>query len=127
MNRTILTAFNNTLNMFIEELISSYPQEREFVLFKNTIALIRKANPKKILVLFNEYIEPYVVNIKDKNEVFFLNESYSDIVEENVKDTNNAWRFIDNLKQYWRKTSETNKDVIWKYLNTLITLSEKYK
>lgn len=127
MNRTILTAFNNTLNMFIEELISSYPQEREFVLFKNTIALIRKANPKKILVLFNEYIEPYVVNIKDKNEVFFLNESYSDLVEENVKDTNNAWRFIDNLKQYWRKTSETNKDVIWKYLNTLITLSEKYK
>lgn len=127
MNKTILSAFNNTLNMFIQELINSYPQEREFVLFKNTISLIRKANPKKILVLFNNYIEPYVNNIKNKNEVFFLNETYSDLVEENIKDTNNAWRFIDNLKQYWKNTSEINKNIIWKYLNTLITLSEKYE
>ena len=81
MNKTILSAFNNTLNMFIQELINSYPQEREFVLFKNTISLIRKANPKKILVLFNNYIEPYVNNIKNKNEVFFLNETYSDLVD----------------------------------------------
>ena len=128
MNRTILTAFNNTLNMFIEELIRSYPQEKEFMLFKNTVSLMRKANPKKILILFNEYIAPYVGKIKSKDENFFLKESYSDLVEteENIKDKNNAWKFISNLKQYWKDTSDSNKKIIWKYLNTLITLSERY-
>ena len=64
----------------------------------------------------NDFLEdPPIFEVKD------------DKVEENVKDTKNAWRFIDNLKQYWKSTSETNKNVIWKYLNTLVTLSEKYK
>jgi len=127
MNRTLLTAFNNTLIMFIDELITSYPQEKEFSLFKNTLLFMKKANPKKILVLFDEYMEKYISAIKKRDESFFLNETYSDLVETEVEDKDNAWRFIDNLKLYWNDTSISNKKIIWDYLNTLVTLSEKYK
>ena len=94
MNRTLLTAFNNTLIMFIDELITSYPQEKEFSLFKNTLVFMKKANPKKILVLFDEYMVKYISAIKKRDESFFLNETYSDLVETEVEDKDNAWKFI---------------------------------
>ena len=127
MNHVIFIAFLNTLDTFAEELIHAYPQEKEFVVFRNTLKLIRKANPRKIPTVFQKYITPFVTKIKNRDEAFFLNESYSDIVTKKVSNhkQQGAWTFIENLKHYWNDTSHQNKEAIWNYLNTLITLSEK--
>ena len=122
MNKTILSAFNNTLDKFVHELISSFPAERKFVVFKNAIKLVQKVNPRKVLLLFIEYIDPYKEKLLNRDESFFLNESYSNILEQ-TDNKENAWKLVDKLKLYWEDTNENNKNVIWDYFKQLITLA----
>ena len=122
MNKTLLIAFNNNLNNFINELIKTYPQEGNFVVFKNTIFLIQKVNPRKVLSLFVEYIEPYKQKLLNKDESFFLEEDYTTLVRQ-TDSKKNAWKLINRLKLYWKDTSKNNKNVIWNYFRQLIMLS----
>ena len=122
MSKTLLSAFNNNLNKFISELIKTYPQEHNFTVFKNTISLMQRVNPRKVLQLFIEYIDPYKNKLLNRDESFFLNEKYSIILEQ-TDNKENAWRLIDKLKLYWKDTSVANKNVIWDYFKQLITLA----
>ena len=126
MSKTLLSAFNNTLDKFSCEIISTYPQEKEFVLFKNAIKLVQKVNPRKVLSLFIEYIDPYKVKILEKDESFFLNANYSNVISKANANKKNAWNLIDRIKVYWKDMSDTNKEVMWNYFIVLITLSYKY-
>ena len=121
MSKTLLSAFNNNLNNFITELIKTYPQEHNFIIFKNTILLMQRVNPRKVLLLFIEYINPYKEKLLSRDESFFLNENYSSILNQ-TENKDNAWQLIDKLKLYWKDTSESNKNVIWMYFKQLITL-----
>ena len=122
MSKTLLSAFNNNLNKFVIELIQTYPQEHNFTVFKNTISLMQRVNPRKVLQLFIEYIDPYKNKLLNRDESFFLNEKYSIILEQ-TDNKENAWRLIDKLKLYWKDTSVANKNVIWDYFKQLITLA----
>lgn len=122
MSVTLLTAFNNNLNLFVNELIQSYPQEHNFSIFKNMISLMQKVNPRKVLILFIEYISPYKQKILERDESFFLEENY-DTIMKTVDDRENAWLLMNKLKLYWKDTNNANKDIIWKYFKQLITLS----
>ena len=122
MSNTLLSAFNNNLKKFISELIKTYPQEHNFVVFKNTILLMQRVNPRKVLLLFIEYIDPYKEKLLNRDESFFLNESYSNILEQ-TDNKEYAWKLVDKLKLYWEDTNENNKNVIWDYFKQLITLA----
>ena len=122
MSKTLLSAFNNNLNKFVIELIQTYPQEHNFIVFKNTVSLIQRVNPRKVLQLFIEYIDPYKDKLLRRDESFFLNENYSNILEQS-DNKENAWQLVDKLKIYWKDTSVCNKNVIWNYFKQLITLA----
>ena len=124
MSKTLLTAFNNTLIKFINELISTYPQEGTFTVLKTTISLMKRINPRKVLKIFIKNIDPFREHLMSRNEEFFLNDNYSSI----VNDTDNkqdAWKLIDKLKLYWKDTNKNNKDIIWDYFNVLLTISDR--
>ena len=126
MNKTILSAFNNTLYKFVHELISSFPSERKFVVFKNAIKLVQKVNPRKVLILFIEYISPYKDKLIQRDEEFFLNNNYINIINKTNASKENAWTLIDKIKVYWKDINQQNKDIIWDYFKVLITLAYKY-
>ena len=126
MNKTILSAFNNTLYKFVHELISSFPAERKFVVFKNAIKLVQKVNPRKVLILFIEYISPYKDKLIQRDEDFFLNNNYINIINKTNASKENAWTLIDKIKVYWKDINQQNKDIIWDYFKVLITLAYKY-
>ena len=73
-------------------------------------------------MLFIEYIDPYKEKLLNRDESFFLNESYSNILEQ-TDNKENAWKLVDKLKLYWEDTNENNKNVIWDYFKQLITLA----
>lgn len=126
MNKTILSAFNNTLDKFIHELIRSFPAEKKFVVFKNAIKLVQKVNPRKVLILFIEYISPYKDKLLQRDEEFFLNNNYINIINKTNASKENAWVLIDKIKVYWKDINQQNKDIIWDYFKVLITLAYKY-
>jgi hypothetical protein len=117
-----LAAFNNVVSQFIEDLIITFPEEMEFRKFKTGFLLLKKTNPKKLLQVFKFYIKSYKTKIINRDDNFFLITESSNLAQ--IED-NSISNLLDKLKVYWKPLSDTNKDNIWKYLNTLIILSEK--
>ena len=121
---TFLTAFNNLVIKFNDELIETFPEENDFKVSKNGILLLKKANPRKIVTIFKKYTEIYREKISNEDEDFFLQNDYNDVVN-NDSEKDNVFFLIDKLKKYWTVLSDSNKKNVWKYLNTLMCLSDK--
>ena len=121
-NKSMLTAFNNIIISFLEDLIETYPEENDFKVFKNGILTLKKYNPRKVLNYFKLYTEQYKEQIVTKDINFFINTDSNKLT--NTQD-NYIIQIIDKLKNYWIEMSENNKEKIWEYLNTLIKISSK--
>ena len=121
---TYLTAFNNLVIKFNDELIETFPEENEFKISKNGILLLKKANPRKIVNIFKIYTKLYREKIINQDDNFFLQNDYNDVLY-NDSQKEDVFFLIDKLKNYWQILSDSNKKNIWKYLNTLLCLSDK--
>ena len=58
-----LSAFNNLVLKFNDELIETFPEEKDFKIYKTGLNFIISNNKKKICELFKEYIFDYKVPI----------------------------------------------------------------
>jgi hypothetical protein len=122
MSNTFLSAFNNLVIKFNDDLISTFPEENDFKVYKRGIMLLNVANSKKICLLFKDYMVFYRQKITEKDESFFLNNDYTEIVN-NTK-SEGVESIISKLKHYWNNMSTGNKDKTWEYLNSLIKLCD---
>jgi hypothetical protein len=119
---TYLTAFNNLIFKFTDDLIETFPEENDFKVYKRALTILKSANAKKMCVIFKSYSHMYKEKILAKDETFFMLNEYSEIKKAN-DDENTVEAVINKLKIYWTGLSLENKDKIWKYLETLIKLS----
>lgn len=120
---TYLTAFNNLIFKFTDDLIETFPEENDFKVYKRALTILKSANAKKMCVIFKSYSQIYREKILNHDESFFLANDYSEIKEAN-DDENTVEQVINKLKKYWGELSDENKAKIWKYLETLIKLSD---
>ncbi len=120
---TYLTAFNNLIFKFTDDLIETFPEENDFKVYRRAFSILKSANAKKMCVIFRNYSQIYREKILSKDETFFLDNDYSEIKEAN-EDENTVEQVINKLKSYWGELSAENKEKIWKYLETLIKLSD---
>lgn len=124
MSTTYLTAFNNIIFDFIDDLIGTFPEENDFKVYKRTLELLKSANAKKMCMIFKGYSYQYREKIKQKDESFFLKNTYDEIKADSKQDDNSVVAIIEKLKNYWNELSNENKDKIWLYLNTMISLCD---
>ena len=126
--------FNNKLDEFIKELIKTFPQDPDFKLFQASTRVLKLASEKKPLELFNTGLtDEYKKNIREKNEDFFLNNDYSDVLNnEKLKqqsefnnDENVNNKLISKLKGYWKELSEENQNIVWQYFTVLLKICDK--
>ena len=118
MNNTYLTAFNNLVIKFNDDLILTFPEENDFKVYKRGIIMINLANAKKICSLYKNYMILYRAQIEAKDETFFLSNDYTEIV--NNSKSEGVEGIIQKLKHYWTTLSSVNKEKIWEYLNSLM-------
>jgi len=64
----------------------------------------------------------YRTKIIDKDETFFVNNNYTEIVSNS--NSEGVESIILKLKHYWGNLSTGNKEKVWEYLNSLIKLSD---
>ena len=119
-NMTIIKAFNKTILKFIEELELKYPQETDITVYKNSIILLDKTNPKLVPYYYRIYVYIYKQYIDDKNENFFLDNDFKE------ETGGSEWCLVRGmrLKNYWKDLSDKSKDVVWEYFSTLNKLVE---
>lgn len=116
----ILTQLHEQLVEFLDQLIETFPDEGDFIIFrifvkdKLPIADIMKYIVNKLLPLRDM--------VKKRDEDFFLNHNilFSQI--------NNPDK-INHFKKLWlsENVDEENKEVIWRWFDAFLYLAYKYK
>jgi hypothetical protein len=119
---SVLGAFCNQLTRFFEEIQSSYPEEKSISMGLEAIKAAKKSNPKLVLDMFYENIykpaNDLIINRKDE-ELILLARS---IMSTRFNELMPALMIFD---KYWPTMSNTNREVIWQYLEVLCKLCEK--
>jgi len=112
---TSLKAFNDMLEQFVQELIQTFPDEKCLKKYAIKIDMLRNSNPRKCVNKFMKKIKPYSDFIMKKDESFFVGLPEGREVPEWFEDL--------NLHKNWTPDlSQTTKDAIWQYLQTLYML-----
>jgi hypothetical protein len=117
-----LSAFNNLLVQFFDDISETYPEEADIKAAANALRTLKKMNPKMIHTTFMttvhaEFKDP----IMRKDEDYLVKRAH-EILEQEYSDMAFAfWIF----HKHWKTMSETNKGKIWDWCRTLVILAEK--
>ena len=119
---SVLGAFCNQMIRFFEELQASFPEEKSISMGLEAIKAAKRSNPKLILDLFHEYI--YIrahdlIATRNDTEIILLARK---VMSSQFNELMPALMVFD---KYWPEMSQTNRDVIWQYLDVLCKLCEK--
>jgi hypothetical protein len=119
---SVLAAFCNQLIRFFEELQSTYTEEKSISMALEAIKAAKRSNPKLILDMFHEYIykptNDLIMTRNDNEIVLFAKKVMSTQFNELMP----ALMIFD---KYWPTMTQTNRDVIWQYMEVLCKLCEK--
>jgi hypothetical protein len=123
----ILTAFNDHFMEFISDIQRIFPDDYDILTAKNSLLAIRKANPKMIIKIWNNYIVgKYKKQIEDGDISFFINKDYSqDLVYANNSDK--IIESIDRLRMPIKSMNSTEQAKTMKYIQNLTKLANIYE
>lgn len=124
----------------VSTLSNRFPNDRKLSLALTTLSALKNHNSRKLTEFYitQIYLKKNVNNItfiqlvKDRNIDFFLEEDKLQHGREMAKSLNlgknneEAFIFIENLKNNWSELSPDEQSIIWTYFDVLNLLSEKY-
>lgn len=122
-----LKIFNNQMLSFANVLTNRFSDNSSLSLAVSGLEALSSCNPKKTIELFTLYVYQYRDRIMDKDETFILT---TDFVNENYGDVNATSKYASemmvSLKNNWGTLNQSEKENIWKYLQVLVKLTDKY-
>jgi hypothetical protein len=120
----ILTAFNDHFMDFINDVQRVFPEDSDILTAKNALLLVRKANPKMIVKIWNVYIvSKYKREIEEGNLDFFINKDYSSDVSV-AENSDKIMESINRLRDPIKNMGHENQAKVIKYMQNLTKLAE---
>ena len=120
---SILTAFNDHFFEFVNDIQEIFPDDHDLLVSKNSLMVVRKANPKMIVKIWNVYVVgKYKSVIEAGNLDFFINKDYSSDFA-NAHNSDKIIEAIDRFRQPIKNMSEQNKLKSIKYIQNLTKLA----
>jgi hypothetical protein len=117
-----LGAFNTQLIRFFEQLVETYPEERDIKMSLEAIRGAKLINPKLILDLFYEHVHKDLKEIiAQKDAEAFIDYAHKKIANQ-FNEMSPALAIFD---KHWGTMTADNQDVIWKYLQVLCVLCDR--
>jgi hypothetical protein len=110
----LINAFYEQLFTFMDELKDMYPNDPDFPLGIMTLKMMKAGNPGFALQTFYESSKPFEDQILTKNELFFLDHTFSDM----------DFDILSKLKQYVKSMSPISKDNVWLYVQNLYKMAK---
>ena len=101
-----ITAFNEMMTQFIDELVSTFPEEKDLKKGKATFDIMKTANPRAVVDFFMNAVGPHSAKLMAKDDSLFT---------EKVDFLGG----IDIHKLWTDDLSANTKGAIWQYLQTL--------
>ena len=122
---TDINRFNDHLDKFIDMLdkLDICVGHTKLSTYKLFLSNLRVMNVRKPVEIFKQYVYPFKTEIMKGNDQFFLELNYGSDVG---GDENSMMKAL-ALKEIWKsdKISSKQKDIIKKYIQALILLSER--
>ena len=119
---TPISAFNNQLLAFVEDLAETYPEEKDLVTAVDALKALKKANPKLLHGAFMEYIYPeFHVPVRNEDADTLIQKARG-VLDGEYKDYAFAYVIFD---KHWSAMSESNKKTLWNWCKVLVTLAER--
>lgn len=117
-----LSAFNNQLLNFFEELCTSFPEEKDIKMATEAIRGAKKINPRLILDLFHEHVYKDLSPAIANRDVNLIRQIAQHKISTQFNEMISALAIFD---KHWDTMGSQNQEVIWQYLKVLCLLSEK--
>jgi len=125
---SILTAFNEHFIEFISDIQAVFPEDVDILSAKNSLLMIKKANPKMIIKIWKTHIvDKYVEQIEKGDISFFINKDYSGDLSKSYFSSNKIMEGIDRLRNPIREMTSENQEKTMKYIQNLTKLSTLYE
>lgn len=123
---TILTAFNDHFIEFLDDIITVFPEDSDILASKNSMLLIRKANPRLIIQIWNSYIVGKYKSMIDAGNIdFFINKDYTgDLIH--ADNSKKIVEVIDRLRNPIKSMLPEDQAKTMKYIQNLTKLSTIY-
>jgi hypothetical protein len=122
----ILVAFNDHFAEFLTDISKVFPKNADILTAKNSLTMIRKANPKIIVGIWYSHIVLKYKNMIEEGDIrFFIDKNYS----EDLNDASNADKIveaIDRLRLPIKMMSNDDQGKTMKYIQNLSKLAEIY-
>jgi hypothetical protein len=119
---TQLSAFNNQLISFLEDLSETYSEEADLKKAVDALKALKRMNPRLIHAGFMEYVYPDFSSAVKTNDIEGLIAKAKDKLHGEFADISYAYWIFD---KHWSSMSETNKTHIWDYCKVLVILAER--
>jgi hypothetical protein len=122
------SAFNTQLTEFVEDMLRIFPESVDLQTAKNSIATIRKTNPRIISTAWHKYVTiPYAAKIDEGDLAYFLEKDYnSDLVNISSATGDPHGKIagiIDRLRTPIKEMGSENHRMVLKFLQNLTKLT----
>lgn len=126
-NQNILTAFNDHFVEFISDVQSVFPENVDVLSAKNSLMMIRKANPKMIIRIWkSNIVDKYRNQIENGDISFFIEKDYSSDLSK-AEYSDKIMEGIDRLRQPIKDMAPENREKTMKYIQNLTKLCILYE
>lgn len=123
MANNILTAFNDHFIDFVSDVQNVFPDDPDILATKNALIAIRKANPKMIVKIWNNFIVgKYRPEIEAGNIDFFISKDYSHDVSA-ASNSDKIMETINRLREPIRQMTPESQAKTMKYIQNLTKLA----
>jgi hypothetical protein len=132
----ILQTFNSQFQDFIVDFQKIFPEEKTINLMKNSFIMLKKANPKLIMKVWNDkVVSKYKTELLNGDIDYFLNKDFNEDLKavdeyknvvDNSLDKDHINNFINELKPKIKMMNDKNKEITVQYLQNLVNLSVLY-
>lgn len=122
----LLTAFNDHFFEFINDVQNVFPEDPDILTAKNSLILIRKANPKMIIKIWNIFIVgKYREQIEAGDIGFFIDKDYGEDLE-NSDHSKKIMEAINRLRDPVKNMTQENQAKTMLYIQNLTKLAILY-
>lgn len=124
--KTLLKAFNDHFDEFVQDIVTIFPDNLDIRSAKSSIQLLRKANPKLLIGIWNSYISSkYADQIEAGDISFFIDNDYTDDVSA-MESSTQIMEAVDKLRQPIRDMGDDNREKTMKYIQNLKKICDLY-
>jgi hypothetical protein len=126
-SQNILSAFNDHFVEFITDVHTVFPENADVLTAKNSLIMIRKANPKMIIKIWKtNIVDKYRNQIENGDISFFIEKDYS-VDLSKAEYSGKIMEGIDRLREPIKNMTLENRDKTMKYIQNLTKLCILYE